>query len=245
MKKYLSIFILAFTVVGCSNESDLAQPKKEVDVTLDYSFIESGSMSRAGSNIYTNFYNKYIKTKQLTPTCYSLTFKNLETGAVAVIRGRWEKKDGIKLLEGEYEVTGISYPSGNSKLEECISDTLYLNFKENININNNSNHITLTAIYDSYMLLFDAPNTNSIYYCINENLSNDHFRLPKDNEVFHAFIHSFYWKGNLSPNNIFIYRKDGKYSSITLDNIPFEKGKYYYFNDINNSFNIPPMEEGK
>ena len=31
---------------------------------------------------------------------------------------------------------------------------------------------------------------------------------------------------------------------IELDDIPFEKGKYYYFNDIDNSFNIPPMEEG-
>lgn len=31
---------------------------------------------------------------------------------------------------------------------------------------------------------------------------------------------------------------------LELDDIPFEKGKYYYFNDIDNSFNIPPMEEG-
>lgn len=54
----------------------------------------------------------------------------------------------------------------------------------------------------------------------------------------------FYWNGNTSPNRISVKRKDGKYSHIVLDKVPFEKGKYYYFNDIDNSFNIPPMEEG-
>ena len=34
------------------------------------------------------------------------------------------------------------------------------------------------------------------------------------------------------------------WNGFNPDDIPFEKGKYYYFNDIDNSFNIPPMEEG-
>ena len=49
---------------------------------------------------------------------------------------------------------------------------------------------------------------------------------------------------SIGRNYISISR-DGKSSSIELDDMPFEKGKYYYFNDISNSFDIPPMEAGK
>ena len=44
-------------------------------------------------------------------------------------------------------------------------------------------------------------------------------------------------------SKIYVFRNNTN-SIIELDDIPFEKGKYYYFNDIDNSFNIPPMEEG-
>lgn len=242
MKKILFTIVVTLVFIGCSKESAIEQPSKEVEVSLNFSFTESGSMTRAGSTAYTDFYNKYIKTKQLTPTCYSLTFKNKESGAIATINGIWKNKDGVKLIEGEYEVTDVSHPSGKTTFNDCISDTLYLAFNENINIDRNSNLITLTAKYDSYMLLFDNSNANSVTYNVNEN--NEHFALPKSDEIFYAFIHSFYWNGNTSPNRISVKRKDGKYSHIVLDKVPFEKGKYYYFNDIDNSFNIPPMEEG-
>ena len=49
--------------------------------------------------------------------------------------------------------------------------------------------------------------------------------------------------GYTTGNDIVIKRNDSS-SSINLDNVPFEKGKYYYFNDILNSFDIPPMESG-
>jgi len=244
MKKILFTIVITLAFTGCSEESAIEQPSKEVEVSLNYSFMESGNMTRTGSTVYTDFYNKYIKTKQLTPTSYSLTFKNKESGTIATINGLWKNKDGVKLIEGEYEVTGVSYPAGKTTFNNCISDTLYLTFNEDVNIGRNSSLITLTAKYDSYMLLFDNSNADNVIYNVNENLSNEHFVLPQIDESFYAFIHSFYWNGNTNPNRISIKRKDGKYSHIELDKVPFEKGKYYYLNDIDNSFNIPPMEEG-
>lgn len=246
MKKYLSI-IFAFTVIGCSNESDLVQPKQEVDVTLDYSFMESGNMSRAASDVYSNFYEKYIKSKRLTPTSYYLLFKNKETGVIAAVNGLWKNKDVIRLLEGEYEVTGSSYP--NRKVQNAPLDTLYLTFKEDIVISKNMNTITLTAIHDSYMLIFDAYNSNKIDYKYDTRANNSNATVnvthPLTNldDIYYMFINSLW--GYENTQQIIINKKDGYTTDIKLYQMPFEKGKYYYFNDIDNSFNIPPMEEGK
>ena len=45
-------------------------------------------------------------------------------------------------------------------------------------------------------------------------------------------------------NTLNLKYKNGDESSITLDAMPFEKGKYYIFNELSNSFDVPAMEEG-
>lgn len=50
-------------ITGCSNEEQDNLVPEEVTVNIDYDFWESGSMSRSGVDLYTNFYNKYVKTK--------------------------------------------------------------------------------------------------------------------------------------------------------------------------------------
>lgn len=238
MRKYLFI-IIAFTIMGCSNESDVEQRTQEVQVSLDYSFTGSGSMTRAGSSVCTDFYNKYVKTKQLTPKNFDLTFKNKETGAVVTIKGNWDKKHSFKLVTGEYEVTGNSHPS-TVYFMSCL-DSLYLSFKENVTITNNTEGLTLTANYDSYMLLFDQSDKTNIEYCYGGggNSPIESTNLKTIDGIYYAFYCQL--RGNI--NNIRITRNK-QISTISLNDIPFEKGKYYYFNDINNSFNIPPMEEG-
>ena len=46
-----------------------------------------------GNELYTTFYNKYIKNKTLTPRSYALTLKNLKTGESSYIRGYWNKSN--------------------------------------------------------------------------------------------------------------------------------------------------------
>ena len=191
MKNFLFSIVATLIIVGCSNdkvEEIIAQTDpQEVTVTFDYSFWESGSMTKStGNELYTTFYNKYIKTKTLTPRSYALTLKNLKTGESSYIRGYWNKKEGIKLMEGTYEVTGTSSPIYSSFLYQKL-DTVYLAFKENIAISSNTTSINLSAKYDSFMLMFDTDNTKSIDYGYGENISNN-IALSKVDNIFYMFL---------------------------------------------------------
>ena len=87
MKKIASLLLLALCLVSCSNQEE-PTIQEEVNLDLDFTFVESGSMARStGAEVYNDFYEKYIKTKVLTPTTYSLTFKHKETGARSTING--------------------------------------------------------------------------------------------------------------------------------------------------------------
>ena len=47
-KKILFTIVVTLVFIGCSKESTIEQLSKEVEVSLDFSFTESGSMTRAG-----------------------------------------------------------------------------------------------------------------------------------------------------------------------------------------------------
>lgn len=239
MKKFLLVASAFIALTSCSSEeSEITQAPHEVNVSLSYSLVESGSMTRNSGEVYSDFYEKYIKTKQLAPKTFELTFTNKETGATAVIRGDWNKKHSFKLLTGIYEVTGISHPQANN----CI-DSLYLCFNENVTITNETTGINLTANYDSYLLMFDKSDKKDIKLIFSSSTggSGTTYSLNNTDNLYYAFIYELL---SIGRNYISISR-DGKSSSIELDDMPFEKGKYYYFNDISNSFDIPPMEAGK
>ena len=122
--------------------------------------------------------------------------------------------------------------------DDCVSDTAFLSFKETVNITKDMDYLTLTAKYNSYLLMFDRENSNSVYY----NCYTYSKELNLCDDVYALFIERLTY-GN-SSNIIAITRNNGTKSSVSLDNFPFEKGKYYYFNDMTNSFDIPKMESG-
>ena len=245
MKKLFSMMLVVSSVVcvcsSCSEE-EIYVPQ-EVSFTLDYTFAESGSMTRAtGEEVYSSFYDKYMKTKQLTPTTYSLTFTNKETGAVATINGRWDKKDGIRLPEGTYTVNGVSIPKEVDFKE--WSDSVYLTFDEVISLKKDDTHLSLTAKYDSYLLMSDAENTTNIACRCTGLTSSIKKGVPYDDKLFWLFMQNTYRDSKNYDYYLVVTRNDGQKSNINLVDIPFEKGKYYYFNDMTNSFDIPKMESG-
>lgn len=235
---------MSTSITSCVQEETSNVPQ-DVTFTLDYTFVESGSMSRAtGAEVYNDFYEKYIKAKVLTPSFYSLTFVNKETGAEATINGSWNSKDGIRLPEGDYEVTGTSVPREKDFLE--WSDSVHLVFNETVSINRDDTKLTLNAIYDSFLLMFDAENTKSIS-CKTDRLTSSvkGDKLSKTDKLFWVFMQQPYYKDSQNDDYyLTISRIDGQKSTIMLIDIPFEKGKYYYFNDMTNSFDLPPMESG-
>lgn len=250
MKKFFSLmlFVTSFIcVTSCSNDKDEFYTPQEVDLTLDYTFIESGSLTRAtGESVYNDFYEKYIKSKQLTPTTYSLTFTNNATGAQTTINnGVWKNKDAIRLIEGEYTVTGISAPQPieNEMLSSYISDTVFISFDEIVHVSKDMTDINLIAKYDSYLLMFDKDNCNEVYYTVYFSGRNNRKNLYETNNNYILFINSYPIIGG-NDNFIWLTRNDNSQIKIELEKQPFEKGKYYYFNDMTNSFDIPKMESG-
>ncbi len=236
----LALGLLTFT--GCDNETEM--PPTEVAVSLNYSFVESGSMTRAGGEVYTDFYNKYVKTKILTPKNFNLTFKNVETGATTVINGEWSKNHSLKMLTGEYEVTGTSYPNQTSNNSFKGVDSVYLCFNEKINISPETESVNLTAQYDSYMLMFDKADKTSVkyYYKYNSSSSGSTISFKNIDNLYYAFFNKL-WDTRSYINRLNIERPVG-ISTIDMNDMPFEKGKYYYFNDLSNSFDLPPMTSG-
>lgn len=238
-KKLLFMSLVTLMIVGCSgNDGEDDFVAQEVTVNIDYSLWESGSMTKSGESLYTDFYNKYIKTKLLTPTSYSLSFKGKDISKASTINGYWKNKDGIRFTEGAYDVTGVSSP----KSTKMYVDSIALSFNEKVNITKETTSITLTAIYASYMLIFDAVDIKSIEYSEYTNNIYSTYNLKKVDNIFYVFI-------NHEPkeNDKIVITRNSNINStveINLYGTPFEKGKYYYFNDVTNSFDIPPMEGG-
>lgn len=248
MKKVFSLILLAtslFCLTSCSSKNDIYIPQ-EVDLTLDYLFIESGSMTRAtGEGVYKEFYEKYIKTKQLTPKTYHLEFIKSDE-SVLTISGEWGINNNIRLTEGEYIVTGYSYPKEEyAKQPKYLpSDTAYIIFDEKVSITKDMTSLILNAKYDSFLLLFDKANKTDIILNIDERkLNHDdscYWVFGKDKSwtnYDNGFSFTHYLSANIlmnNPNNIL----------IELGKLPLNKGKYYYFNDLTTSFDVPQMESG-
>ena len=225
---------------SASSELPSDEPKEEVELKLDYTFAESGDMTRAtGSEVYSTFYEKYIKTKVLTPRNYTLTFNDKVTGSsVATFKGSWESKDGVRLPEGEYIVTGTSSPIFKDIVH--ASDSVYISFQDTVRITKDMTTLVLKANYNAYLLMFDAKDVRDIFYSYG---NGGKIPLVKTNEdIYYLFIESLVYTNY--ANYINLYRNSGAVNRIMLESIPFSKGKYYYFNDMTNSFDIPMMESG-
>ena len=213
--KTFSLMLLSFMVQftfllslsSCSGSEDSSVMPQEVAFVVDYSFAQSGNMTRAtGAEVYDAF-------------------------------------DVIRLVEGEYEVTGTSAPiSKNYVVQEYASDTVYLKFNEVVNITKDMTKVNLTAIYDSYLLMFDNTNYKSASYRIINYNAMDMIKTESNYIVFIKNLKNY--SSNNDDNVILLTRNDNSTISIELDEQPFEKGKYYYFNDMTNSFDIPKMESG-
>lgn len=239
MRNKLFILMLAaasmLCVTSCSSEEEISVPQ-EVEFTVDYSFAESGSMTRAsGSEVFDTFFEKYIKTKKITPKTYSLRFMNEKTKATAEFKGYWDQEDGIRLPEGVYVVTGTSAPKGDNY---GVSDSVYISFEDKITLTKDMNKLTLKADYNSFLAFFDAQNSKEVSY--NTGGSYSHKLKKTEDNIFYIFVNTI----TSNSGNFGIAHKNNTFSYIYLQGMPFEKGKYYYFNDMTNSFDLPKMESG-
>lgn len=238
---------MAITMVSCNQEEEQTKPQ-EATITIDYTFAESGSMSRAtGGEVYGNFYDKYIKPKVLTPKTYYLEFKEVSNnGTILTINGEWGEKRGIRLPEGEYLVAGYSRPIEKYADQPAYlpSDTVYMLFEETVSITKDMDELVLNAKYDSFLLLFDYGNMTSIELNVGPR------QLNHDESCYWLFVkdkHYTNWDNGFSFTHYLsteITRPNGDVINLEFGQLPLKKGKYYYFNDMTNSFDLQPMESG-
>lgn len=245
MNKNVFIAILLILACSCSSEKDeQTEEKQDVSLTIGYTLVSSGSMTRS---TYSDFYNKYIDSRKLTPYSYSISFKNLESGDSLIINGMWSNKDFFSLREGTYEIKGTSYPINSLKAgyaEYIAQDTVSLYFNEKMEITKNMNDIMLKANYDCFMLLFDNANIEDIYLRQDMNPKVNAYQL--DN-VFYMFIRDKKLLDEICTVHetpLYVKRNNNSISELWLNKFSMEKGKYYYFKDVNGNYELSPMESG-
>lgn len=247
MKRFLLFAVPLFSLMlpSCSNDLEPIDTKQEVSVNLDYSLMQSGSMSRAGDDVYTNFYESCIKTKELAPKNFTLNFSEEGGTEICDIEGQWGDNEGIRIIEGSYKVTGVTHPRYQSTAPKYAGDSLWLKFDETVRIAKDTKTITLSAKYDCFLLLFDASNIKDIntYYLYNDHLK---FALNRHNNIYYLFVNKTMVTNSNRESYLImeITRPSGTKITINLGRLKFEFGKYYYFNDVTNSFDIEAMEPG-
>lgn len=234
MKRVFLLAIALVAFVSCGKESTLCQ----TEILLDYSLPESGSMSRGGAEIYADFYNKYISSRKLTPTTYSLTFTNKSDQSKVEINDLWSKNNALKLIAGTYKVEG--YSRSTERDSDGGIDTLYLTFNEEIKIEANTKKIVLNAIYDCSMLFFDAEGVKEAYYYYGTNNGYSRTRdLASLDQIYYCFAQTI----NTATDEIRIKKITGS-AKLGIGKMNIQKGKYYYFGNAESDYNIPKMDEG-
>ena len=239
MKKILFLMAasacLAF--VGCSKEDVNSSSPKEVSFTISVAFPESGSMSRTpASELYSNFYEKHIKTHDLLYKYYNVEFSQNDK-VIANLSGEWDA-DVITLPVGVYEVTGVSnknsaYDSVEGHLRPALK------FEQSVNIDASTKAISLTALYDCYLLFFEKSAFSKVSYYKNGDLKE----FGETDELFYIFInaHNNQYK---DKSSISYQTTNGDKGDIQLFPYTFEMGKYYKFDLVSGSFVIPEMQQG-
>lgn len=153
MRKILFALILtSFLFNSCSSsdeENNLPQGKEEVSFRIEYIFeANNGSvMTKTNSDVYTEFYNDKIKTKELVPDDYKIVFHCTDNGMDYSFSGKWSQNDMITLLEGSYTVNGSTWAVG-----KYIQEKASLKFTQNVQVTKEMDKLVLKADYDCFLL---------------------------------------------------------------------------------------------
>lgn len=237
MKKILIMIAIAIGLWGCQKEETPENITFEVSYTLD----KGASMMRVGVDLYTEFYNNYVKTKKVGYPEYELTFyKGAEV--VGTFNGEWEATL-ITLPEGTYRVEGTS-KSRATGVEQSGTNEQYsklsLKFNEQITIGKGQTSLTLNPVYDCYLLFFDASLFNrGLVWGPNSYGTKTYCRFFDAGTIKYAFINSA-----SRAVEIGYVTNDGDEGTVAISAMGFEIGKYYCLDALATGYQLPPMENG-
>jgi hypothetical protein len=244
MKTHSILLILALSTFACTKITDEKSPSqetKDVKLSIDYAFpSSSGSITTKGGSVYLDFYTKYIDGKVLTPRTYNLLFEGINNHLETAASGKWGDKDLISLPPDRYAVQGNSYPT---KYDLC-GDTCYIEFHDTIDITQSSSAVVLKAHYACSLILLDTTNVLSTKF---EGVMTGWTYKPTMLKT-EAFYSSFVMTNSVTERNaqldLVVNKRNNKSVVLLLWAYKWELGKYYYFSNTDNNYNLSPMING-
>ena len=236
MKKIITVICLLMTITlfsSCTKEVE--NVPQDVTFTLGYQMgISSREMTRAnGSELYTEFYENYIKTKEVGYPSYTLTFYK-DDKEIATFNGEWDATL-VTLPEGTYTV------KGSSKTKSLPDDysKYSLLFDETITITKNQTTLTLNPIWDCYCIFFESNVINEAYI-----YSDGYYSYRRDFSDVGTIKYVFLGKHNDDADIISYTTIDNDSGIIKINQMGFENGKYYFLDKLITTYEIPPMDSG-
>lgn len=237
MKKIAIVAILIALFAGCEKPSPAPEESRDVTLSLAYSLNTSAGADMtkaANAEVFDMFYQK-MKSGELTAPSYSLTFTETTTGEVYVFNGRWGSNSMITIRTGKYHITGTSKADG-----QYIQEKASLIFDEEMEISSSSSSVVLKAAYDCFLLAFAKSDIKSMENYYSSGARNQFYVLS---DYFYVFVNgTMYSDGYKNVSYIKGTRTDGSTFAIYTGKANFEKGKYYIYNDVGGSFELPEMD---
>ena len=142
----------------------------------------------------------------------------------------------VTLATGKYRVVGNS--KGGVTYNDYFNKAVLV-FDEEIEITEATTTILLHANYDCFLLLFDAAEKTYFRWSADgtstSGISGD---VPKVSDYYYIFAQGFKENGYVQWNY------GSKENRIWMADFKFEKGRYYYFNDVSGKFEVPKMSAG-
>lgn len=245
MKRLTIIAALIALLSGCEKPTPNPEETKDVTVSLTYSLDTSvgSDMTKAtDAEVFDMFYQK-MKSGEMVASKYHIVFTEVSTGAKYEFDGSWADDDMVTIRTGNYRIEGYTKADGR-----YIQEKASLKFEEELNINSSMTSITLRAKYDCFLLAFAQSNIKDMRLYYRYYGDSSYSKLYTFNGYYYAFCNNVLYSDE--PNRkeqacISGERDNGTIFSIYVGHANLEKGKYYIYNDVSGSFELPKMEAGK
>ena len=232
MRKIFALMALVALLCACSKENEEII-SENVTFKLSYNIDKGSSMTRAGEEAYSSFYENFVKTKVVGYSDYDLSFYKGDV-LVGSFKGAWDATT-ITLPEGEYVVKGTSGSYGTAYSDyEKSHKYMSLSFDQKITVKKSDTSIVLTPDYDCYLLFFDGSIFNHVEIC-----GDYRYSFPTAGNIKYAFINS-----KSIASRVDYTTKDGDSGTLKIETFGFEIGNYYCMDAVATGYQVPPMENG-
>ena len=233
MKKFIYLFTFIALVFNACTKNYTFNEKIPVNFVFELS-SNGNSMTKSNADIFDEFYAN-LENGNLVAESYSLTLTNIETGVKHDLNGVWKKHSVFNIDTGKYKVTGVSIDD-NSFIQETCS----FRFDEVIEINSETTNVSLSAIYNSFLLIFIGNDIVEV-----NNYSGNEVKSFYDfNGYKYAFVNQSLVSNSNDEAYIEVVFTNGFKTKCYTKDIKFEKGKYYTYTCLSNGIIVPKMEQG-